>query len=610
VASLDEVGVRLTARDELTKTLREVRREANAMARELRDVGGTDVNRGVGDLGGRFSALRGELGGVHSALLSTSSALGTFVSRGALGLGALSAAAVGFGLRAASGFEQSEIAFGTLLGSMQQGEALFDRLQQFNLQTPFELPDLTGATQQLLQYGFTGEQAFSSIKSVADVAATSGVRAQENLGRITYALGQIRNQGTLRADDIRQLTDAGFPALQLLSEVSGLTGMEIRKNLETGLDPQIATNFLAAVETGQAQAFTRFRGGAAAQARTLSGIYSNLKDTVQIQLAENLNPLAGGLADDVPAIAASLGSLIDAVVPPLGDLVGMLAKGAPDGIRQITPALVDLAEASVLLVTEVGPLMPELIGAFTDFLELLPDLLAVATDLLPIVGGMARAFSDFLDLPFGSDAAAVLLTTLLGYRALTSVAGIITGISDAMNAFNGAGGDGGPDGAGGDRRGGTPLLVGGARLAGAAGLAALGLQLAEGAQTALSSDGRSQRDIIEANQFARGERGALSGVNSFLTSALSSGLGGLPLIGGSIRSQLGADAEGQFRPSTAALRTTGGGTVVHSRTSVGDINVINPSSDVDVKRAIREALEDAESERDLRGSVGAGLGAP
>lgn len=587
--SLDEVGVRLKATGgrEAQREIRGVRDEVSGVARAARDVGAPEVGRGLGDLSGRFGALRGELGGLHSGLLTASSSLQTFTARGILGLGALSATATGFGLRAASGFEQSRIAFGTLLGDMQQGEALFGRLQQFNLQTPFELPDLTGATQQLLQYGFAGEQAFSTIRTVSDIAATSGARANENLGRITYALGQIRNQGTLRADDIRQLTDAGFPALNLLSEVSGLTGQEIRKNLETGLDPKIAQDFLAAVETGQAQTFARFRGGAAAQARTLSGIYSNLKDTIQVRLADAVNPLADSLADDVPLIATSLGELIDATVPPIGELVSALAKGAPDGIRRLTPALVGLADAGLLLVTEVGPMMPELIDLFADFLGLLPDILGVATDLLPVLSGTVDVFSDFLALPFGSEAASVLLVTLLGYRALAGIAGAVTTFAAALDVLTGA-----------QTR--NALAPGGTGVPPAGG-AGRGAKFARGGGGALLVGGG-----LMGGPSLLGDAGTIGG--AALTGSVFGPIGAA--VGGAIgtgvvvgRRLAASDREDAAALAPAVPSGAGASEITYSRQTTvapGAVTVLNPTSNVDVAQAVQDGIRAHEEEQDRR----------
>jgi tape measure domain-containing protein len=601
VASLDEVGVRLkaTGRAETTRDIREVRREIEGVQRAAKGVGDREVARGLGDLGGVFGGLSQQVGGVHSSLLSASSTMQTFITRGTLGLGALAATAVGFGLKAASGFEQSEIAFGTLLGSMEHGEDMLRRLQEFNLQTPFELPGLAGATQQLLLYGYAGEQAFQTVKTVSDIAASSGPRMTESLGRMTLALGQIRAKGVVQGEELRQLTEAGFPALELLTELTGRTGPELRKAMETGLDPQIAQDFLAAVETGQAQTFARFRGGAAAQAKTLAGVVSNLKDTLQIGLAGETQPLADALVGNMPALQESIAGLISAAMPGLTELLSTLAEGAPGTITAFTPVLGQLTTGLADLAAEIGPHMPEIIDLMADFLGLFPELIELGIDLIPVLGGMVDVFGDFLDLPFGSEMAGMLLVTLLGYRALTGVAGIITGIAGAIDVLTGAQARnaavaGGP-GAVGAGRGGRFARVG-AGVAGGLGVAGTAYGVAAGADSGLGW-----------NSLGTVGSGALTGaaigsvvpvVGTGIGAALGAGIAGVGVLGAEVYRQQSATVP-------AAARS--GGTVVHSRTQVGDVIVNNPTSNVDVKRAIREAIEEAESEKQLRGSVGVGL---
>jgi hypothetical protein len=85
--------------------------------------------------------------------------------------------------------------------------------------------------------------------------------------------------------------------------------------------------------------------------------------------------------------------------------------------------------------------------------------------------------------------------------------------------------------------------------------------------------------------------------------AVGAGLGGVAALGTEVLRQYNA------QPVPPASLSTGA-TVVNSSAQFGDIVVNNPTSDVDVKRAVRDAIEEAESERGLRGSVGVGLGAP
>jgi tape measure domain-containing protein len=599
VPSLDEVGVRLTARDDgATRKTRELRQEVQGVARAAREVGAPEVGRGIDGLGGSFGGLSRQLGGVHSGLLSVSSSLQTFTTRGLLGLGAMSAAAVGFGLKAASGFEQSEIAFGTLLGSMELGEVMLGRLQDFNLSTPFELPGLANATQQLLLYGYAGEQAFNTVKTVSDIAASSGPRMEESLGRMTLALGQIRAKGVVQGEELRQLTEAGFPALELLTELTGRTGPELRKAMETGLDPQIAADFLSAVETGQASTFARFRGGAEAQAKTLAGVASNLKDTLQIGLAGQTQPLADTLVGNMPELQTAVTGLITATMPGLTELLSTLVEGAPGAIRLFTPVLGDLTTGMADFFAEVGPHMPEILDLMGDLLSLLPELVEIGAELIPIVGGMVDVFGEFLDLPFGHELAGALLVSLLGYRALTGVAGIITGIAGAIDVLTAAQTRNAmaPDALPRGKKPKSPLLVG-------AGGALLGLTGVVGAALSLN-------DVYDEGL---GWGNGLTTVAGFTAAGAGAGLLGGPFApvtvpaGAAIGAGAGAVTVGATEilrrvnePSVPAGASMGAGAPRVTNNNL-KVDVHNPTSDVDVTRALQAALDENQAERDLRG---------
>lgn len=80
-----------------------------------------------------------KLNKVASSAGEASAAAGTFV-------GAISAAAAGFGIKLAAEWEQTEIAFTTLLKSGEKAKSFLKELDAFAARTPFELKGLTEAT--------------------------------------------------------------------------------------------------------------------------------------------------------------------------------------------------------------------------------------------------------------------------------------------------------------------------------------------------------------------------------------------------------------------------------------------------------------------------------
>jgi tape measure domain-containing protein len=599
--AVDEVVVRAQLKDEMSRPLRRISGEVERFERGVNRATGPGTQRNVAALSRNVSLLSTSVGHLAAQATKTS----------ALTLGTLGVAATGFGLKTASSFEQSRIAFGTLLGDVETGTRLFSDLQRFNLQTPFELPALADATQQLVLYGASGQEALETVKTLSDVAASSGPRMQENLGRMTFALGQIRAAGVIRAEELNQLTDAGFPAMQALLELTGKTGPELRKSLESGLDPAIATRFLDAVETGQLQALTRFRGGAEAQAKTLGGVFSNLKDTVNTGLAAQTQPLADTLIGNMPALQASIDGLITTAMPGVTRLVSLLAEGAPGAITAFTPVLGQLTTSLADMVETVGPHMPQIVEVMTDLVGVLPELAEIGVQLVPVVGKMVDVFDAFLDLPFGHEAAAGLLVTLVGFNAVVlPLAGGITALAGAYRALAGGltaaaaagaldlGPDGRPRSKGGGKGGGLPPAVPlppggkGGRLARfgrfGATLIGTGLGIDAGMQifSAPSGTGNDLR-VLGETTAAGGLLGARFGpVGAGVGAAAGAAAG----VGGTIGRRWAESGNArQWQRDREVLQQQ------------VNVTVNSPNADVDIVRAVQRALAEHEASRGRRG---------
>ena len=66
------------------------------------------------------------------------------------------AAAVGVGMKsvtAAADFEQTKVAFATLIGDAAKAEATLAKLRELGAATPFEFPELADAGRKLIAFG-------------------------------------------------------------------------------------------------------------------------------------------------------------------------------------------------------------------------------------------------------------------------------------------------------------------------------------------------------------------------------------------------------------------------------------------------------------------------
>jgi tape measure domain-containing protein len=395
--------------------------------------------------------------GLHQAGLKASAWLGgelvTMARRGALALGAVVTAVVGFGAKAASQFQTSQLAFETLLGSAEKGQSLFKELQAMNLKTPFELGDLTSSTQVLLRYGAAQGQVVPIMKSLSDIAATSD-NPTENLGRLSLAIGQVISQGRLLGQDARQLAEAGFNPYAVLASKLGKTQEEVRKLGEAG---KLSSKDLLDALISESNGLERFRGGAERMNQTLRGQLSNLKDQINVQLATSAQPLVASLTSSMPMIVALVGGLISQVAPPMFKLVSglgdtlmallpsvvpivnaltggllMLLRAAGPAISALQPLGGQIGLALTQFFTALAPMMPDVVTLLGSLLLILPDFIRLLTDLLPALDTMVNLANGLLGFEPVRKILAGLLVVLLGYRVLSGVVGALTAFAGGL----------------------------------------------------------------------------------------------------------------------------------------------------------------------------------
>ncbi len=226
---------------------------------------------------------------------ATASALGL-----QLGVAGATAAVVKFGassVRAAMDFEQTEIAFTSMLGSGTRAKAFLDDLRDFAAHTPFEFTGLTEASRRLMAFGFEAQQVIPMLTNIGDAVAAMGGGAAM-IDRVTLAFGQMSAKGKVSAQEMLQLTEAGIPAWQYLADAMGLSTAEVMKLVERGLVPAEAA--IADIQAGMQG---DFGGMMADQMDTAAGAASNFNDALTT-LKTNAGELAinAGLTDFIKGL--------------------------------------------------------------------------------------------------------------------------------------------------------------------------------------------------------------------------------------------------------------------------------------------------------------------
>lgn len=210
--------------------------------------------------------------GTHAEGVSNS--LKSAVNKTSRVLIAATTAAVTFAVKSASEFEQSRIAFDTMLGSAEAGKKIMKDLSDFARKTPFELPDVVEGAKKLLAYGISAEDVMKDLKTLGDISAGVG---KDKLPQLTLAFGQVATKGKLFGQEIRQFTEAGIPLIDELSKSLGVTKervVEMSENGEIGF-----AQVRKALEnmTGEGGKFFKLMDR---QSKSFGGVVSNIKDNI------------------------------------------------------------------------------------------------------------------------------------------------------------------------------------------------------------------------------------------------------------------------------------------------------------------------------------------
>jgi len=251
------------------------------------------------------------------------------------------AAIVGFGvaltavgvssIKVAADFEQTQIAFTTMLGSAQEADKFLKQLADFAKKTPFTLQGVERSARQLMAVGFEAKDVLPVLKNVGDLAAGLGM-GEEGLQRLILNLGQVQAQGKLTGRELRDFAVAGIPLIDELAKHFGTTTEAVQEMVSAG---EVKTADVLAVFESMTSEGGRFADLMTKQAETVEGKFSNLKDTItlmQREIGEALLPTVSALADTflnqvLPAIEPMIPSIQDflinliKLIPPITELV-------------------------------------------------------------------------------------------------------------------------------------------------------------------------------------------------------------------------------------------------------------------------------------------------
>ena len=125
----------------------------------------------------------------------------------------------------ASDFEALTVSFETFLGSSAKAKVVMADLEEFSLKTPLTPEEVNQAGKVLLAFGVTTEKLIPSLKTIGDLSAGTG----KNFNELAVIFGKAKVSGTLFAEDINQLTEAGIPIIDKFAKMLKVPTDQIKK---------------------------------------------------------------------------------------------------------------------------------------------------------------------------------------------------------------------------------------------------------------------------------------------------------------------------------------------------------------------------------------------
>lgn len=278
-------------------------------------------NRAVAQLEtARFEELRAEVQASMDGLQEAAGQLAVFGAAATAAFGAAAYAA----LDSAAQYEQTTIAFTTLMGNADAARQTLADLTQFAATTPFQMPQLEQVARGLLGFGLSGAPMLQFMRRLGDAAAATN----SDLSQLGQIFVKIRGSGQLMGDTFAQLSERGVLFHKDIAEHFGIAESEVKGFVSAGKVGFADVEAILARLTAEGG---RYHNAMLAQSQSAAGLSSTLSDNLAIALrgiGEDLLPVQKAFTDMAISAVAGFAELDPAL---RGIVSGTIGLGAALG---------------------------------------------------------------------------------------------------------------------------------------------------------------------------------------------------------------------------------------------------------------------------------------
>ena len=404
-----EISVAIRARDYATAAFERVRQTVASIKDQT-----INVRANTGTAQAAVQSVRDKLAGIRDKVVSVkvdasgaeanvagmNNSLAEFATKA--GLAAIAVTALNSALSAGKAafidynaqLEQTRVAFTSMLGSAAEANAMIANLQKFAAETPFEMPGVRDAAQQLLAFGYDANEIIPTLTALGNAASGLG-RGQDGFNHLAFVFGQIRTTGQLMGQDVMQLAQLGVPVKDILAKNLGLTKEELARIGEQGIDADVA---IQALIDGMNERFPEMMKK---QSETFEGVLSNIKDNLGqafglsglplFEDAKNMLLEIKNITDTMLANAQGGKSLFAGILPD--DLIEK-ASAFGETIKKIFK---DAAPVADTFLWAMGKLADVFLDVGNIALTALRPIIPVVTTIQRVVYGAIGVIASILD---------------------------------------------------------------------------------------------------------------------------------------------------------------------------------------------------------------------
>ncbi len=304
-------------------------------------------------------------------------------------------------------FQQTEMAFKTMLQSEEKADALMKQLIRTAAVTPFGVEDVTEGAKQLLAFNVAAEDVNKTLIGLGDVAAGMGL----NLKDLVMLYGTTIAKGKMDTMDLYQFLNRGIPIADEIAKVMGLDVTNAIKEVQKQIKAGKVTSdiFIQAMQSMTAEG-SKFGGLMEAQSKTITGQISNIEDAIE-QMFNDLGKSQEGVINTglgvvstlvenwetvgkvLTTVVAAYGAYKAAVITMIALEKARIAIGSAQAFLSLARSISSAKDAMLLfnMATSANPL------------GLLLGTVAAGITLFSVFGGSAEDASTTTN-KFGDDA--------------------------------------------------------------------------------------------------------------------------------------------------------------------------------------------------------------